>query len=235
MEKIPLWIVIATTALLSLVLYVGYASLDSIMSPIFYAPVLPLLIVVMLKCVDPEGVFGMLGTTICADGALGAALHPPERLGGGEARQRCIMKAAHAKKAKRARIPSSMVGLFAFLVGFREVTLIGLESDFIEVRNPACEPVWFFMRNVDNSQRRQDERIEASLQRQLNIQEYIIQAIATEAASYKATHANSINEREDRFLGHIYDLLKPLTELGKAATYSKQPMQPATRGNGGDE
>lgn len=232
MEKIPLWIVIATTALLSLVLYVGYASLDSIMSPIFYAPVLPLLIFVMLKCMDPEGVFGMLGTSVTADGAIGAALHPPERLGGGEARQRCLMKTAHAKKAKRARIPSSMTGLFALFVGFREVTLIGLESDFIEVKNPACEPTWFFMRNVDNSQRRQDERIDAALLRQLNVQEYIIQAIATESASYKATHANSINEREDRFLGHIYDLMKPLTELGKAATYGKQQTAPPMRKEG---
>src|SRR3990167_142678 len=76
MDKIPLWIVVATTALLSLVLYVGYASLDSIMSPIFYAPVLPLLLFVMLKCVDPEGVFGMLGTVVAAGGGTGAVVHP---------------------------------------------------------------------------------------------------------------------------------------------------------------
>ena len=227
MDKIPLWIVVATTALLSLVLYVGYASLDSIMSPIFYAPVLPLLLFVMLKCVDPEGVFGMLGTVVAADGATGAVLHPPEKLGGGEARMRCVMKMAHARKAKRARIPPSMVGMFAFLAGFREVTLIGLESEFVQVQNPAAEPTWFFMRNVDNSTVTEDERLAAGLMRKLRLQEYAIQAIATEAATYKSVHANSMQEHEARFMSNIFETIKPITELSKAASYGRQqPPQP---------
>ena len=225
MDKIPLWIVLATTALLSLVLYVGYASLDSIMSPIFYAPVLPLLMAAMIKFMDPEGVFGMLGTVVTADGAVGAVLLPPERLGAGEARMRCMMKAAHAKKAKRSQIPPSAIGLFGFLAGFREVTLIGLESDFIQVRNPACEPTWWFMRNVDNSPCRDDERIDADLLRTNRKQEYLIQAISTEAASYKAVHANSLTEREARFFEGIYDEMKALDALGKVASSTRQ--QPA--------
>lgn len=224
MDKVPLWIVIATTALLSMVLYVGYSSLDSIMSPVFYAPVLPLLLFVMLKLMNPEGVFGRLGTVVTVDGAIGASLHPPERLGGGEARMRCIMDSSYARRAKRSSIPPSMAGMFSFLIGHRQVTLIGLESEFIAVRHPACEPVWYFARKVDNSIPSDEERLDAELLRKVRHQEYIIQTVATEAASYKASHANSLNEREDRFLGKIYELMRPLTEMSKAASYGRQQM-----------